>query len=395
MTNLKKYAIFLIMICTLGFSGCGMVKDEVIAVPDQIVLSWTGDPSTTQTISWHGETKYHGVVLCNDVQFPAEVTKIKREDYYRYTAEISGLKAGQTYVYRVGDGLTWSEEHNFSTEKNGEFSFMYLGDIQYEKMEQDYEKWGMFVDDAYKQNPALAFILQGGDLVVEDSVLAEYEAVLAKGQGLFATIPLMTTPGNHEGVVTPDLYKELFALPQNGPNQMKEEVYSFDYGNTHIISLNSNLFGLEMIEDIGQKKWHAKVDKVNDWLKKDLRETDAAWIIVVMHHPPYPVADNLEMYGMIEDTWVPIFEQYGVDLAFIGHQHIYMRTKPINGITYIMARSGEKYSRYYQLGDPIPGFVEVLVETNTYQIISVKADTLSVEAFNAEGKLVDHWEKQQ
>ncbi len=374
-------------------AGCGQLSHSDIQQPDQIVLSWTGNPATTQTISWHGDTSYQGVVQCDGKQYKAQVTEVRKDEYYRYSAEITGLSSGKTYRYRVGDGDTWSDRHQFTTEKAGDFTFLYMGDIQYELMDRDYKKWGGLANLAYKNNPDGAFVLQGGDMVVNNADLDEYGAVMTYGKTLFTSISLMPTPGNHETSVTPYTYKMMFSLPQNGPSDISEEVYSFDYGNCHFVSLNSNLFLPERVEDMGQKKWDAMMKKVKNWIKKDLAGSQGKWNIVVMHHPPYPVEEDDEIYGQIRDNWVPIFENYDVDLVFCGHQHVYMRTKEINGITYIMARSGEKYSRYYETGDPIPDYVQKLKEVNSYQVVSVKKESLSVTAYDAHGQVIDHWEK--
>lgn len=379
--------------CALMLTACGTPGKTSNETPDEIVLSWTGDPGTTQTVSWRGETEYAGVAVCNGKRFIAETVRIPGENYYRYTAAITGLLPGQTYQYRVGDGSAWSPWHRFTTETSGSFAFMYMGDIQYEAMNQDYKKWGNFIDNAYDQYPQTAFLLLGGDLVVNNGDLIEYEAVLKNGQPMLAQVPLMTTPGNHETDVTPDRYKELFALPENGTKQTIEEVYSFDYNNCHVVSLNSNLFQPERIHAMGRQKWNMMMDEVDRWLESDLSGDGSDFTIVFMHHPPYPILENLDIYDLVEQRWTPIFEKNDVDVVFVGHQHIYMRTKSMDGVTYIMARSGEKYSRYYETGDPIPKYVEVLAEINTYELVSVTKDQLTVQAFDPEGNLVDQWTK--
>ena len=70
-----------------------------------------------------------------------------------------------------------------------------------------------------------------------------------------------------------------------------------------------------------------------------------------------------------------------------------MRTEEINGITYIMGRSGEKYSRYYKKGDPLPSYVKTLSEEKTYQVVSIKGNRMTVESFGSGGKRVDKWTK--
>lgn len=62
------------------------------------------------------------------------------------------------------------------------------------------------------------------------------------------------------------------------------------------------------------------------WLEKDLQQTHRTdFTVAVFHHPPLNVgphtADEKKLLGSI----VPLFEKYGVDLVFTGHDHDYQR----------------------------------------------------------------------
>jgi 3',5'-cyclic AMP phosphodiesterase CpdA len=70
------------------------------------------------------------------------------------------------------------------------------------------------------------------------------------------------------------------------------------------------------------------------------------WTIVIFHHPPYTKGshDSDELLGGIDqpifalrEEFTPVFEQYGVDLAYAGHSHIYERSYYINGHTGLSA----------------------------------------------------------
>ena len=37
---------------------------------------------------------------------------------------------------------------------------------------------------------------------------------------------------------------------------------------------------------------------------------------------------------------MPLFERYGVQIVFPGHEHEYQRTDPVNGVTYIVTAVG-------------------------------------------------------
>jgi hypothetical protein len=114
--------------------------------------------------------------------------------------------------------------------------------------------------------------------------------------------------------------------------------YSYDYGDAHFLCLDSNLY----------------VDPTDAalqaWIKRDLLSTDAAWKIVVYHHPAYNVGfDHYREQHM--RVLSPLFEQFGVDLVLNGHEHNYQRSRPLR-----FEPNGEGSARNLGRGDRlVPG----------------------------------------
>jgi hypothetical protein len=50
------------------------------------------------------------------------------------------------------------------------------------------------------------------------------------------------------------------------------------------------------------------------------------FIVVVLHHPPYSTGPHTEDEAGLRETVVPLFERYGVDMVFAGHDHSYERS---------------------------------------------------------------------
>ncbi|HIO71796.1 MAG TPA: T9SS type A sorting domain-containing protein [Flavobacteriales bacterium] len=135
--------------------------------------------------------------------------------------------------------------------------------------------------------------------------------------------------GNHEQVgingVIP--YYDIFTFPENGeaggiPSN-SEAYYSFDYGNIHFISLDS--YGSN--RSVGGPMYL--------WAEADLQNTDSDWIIAFWHHPPYTKGSHnsdteIELIQM-RSNFLPLFEDYGVDLVLSGHSHSYERSYLLNG----------------------------------------------------------------
>ena len=110
---------------------------------------------------------------------------------------------------------------------------------------------------------------------------------------------------------------------------------------------------------------------------------------------PYPVSEEDSIYGKIRRRWVRLWEGGKADLVLCGHQHLYMRTREIEGITYMMGNAGEKRSYYYQEGQ-VPSYVKKVVNaTGTYQVLRISEGCLAVEAFDRSGKRIDFWKKER
>lgn len=123
---------------------------------------------------------------------------------------------------------------------------------------------------------------------------------------------LWATLGNHDGVSADSQtesgpYYDIFTFPRlgeaGGLPSGTEAYYSFDYGNIHFICLESN-------------ETDVSVDgAMMTWLKADLANTSAQWIIAFWHHPPYSKcshdSDTERSLSKMREIAVPILEEGG------------------------------------------------------------------------------------
>jgi hypothetical protein len=63
------------------------------------------------------------------------------------------------------------------------------------------------------------------------------------------------------------------------------------------------------------------------WLEETLANTDAKWKLAALHHPPYSSGFH-GSNAATREAFVPLFERYGVQIVFSGHEHDYQRTDP-------------------------------------------------------------------
>jgi len=379
----------------------------VEGAPFDPILSWTGSAAASITASWRDsarktetlqvtpKTQYDKSGFTDAAEFSADCKDVSLDGsgVWHYEATAAGLAANTAYLYRVGCGGSWSKASIFTTSDAASktVTFAYMGDVQTVKdSKAEYALWGKLAQSMYAANPNLSFAVMGGD-IVESGISTElFDEFLKNASPVFSKIPLMATNGNHEcnfpDTGKPKLYMDEFALPQNGPEGFKEEFYSFNVANCHILVLNSWIFSGE------QKLTSDDYERVNDWIKNDLATSAVDWQIVVTHVPVYAVASD-KTAAAVRKNWAPIFEKYGVDLVFEGHQHVYSRSYPLtegrvdyeNGVTYIMGNSGQKF---YSSAD------ETLAEktiygTATYQLTQIDGNALTVRTLDLGGNELD------
>lgn len=67
-----------------------------------------------------------------------------------------------------------------------------------------------------------------------------------------------------------------------------------------------------------------------EWLKNDLasvNRTETPWVVVLGHRPFYVSTSGV--CANCTTAFEPLFYEYGVDLYFCGHSHIYERNAPV------------------------------------------------------------------
>jgi hypothetical protein len=125
-----------------------------------------------------------------------------------------------------------------------------------------------------------------------------------------------------------------------------------------------------------------------DWLKKELEGAKEAWKIPYFHHPPYSSAGRHGSDPRIRATLEPIFIANKVSVVFTGHDHVYERTKPQQGITYFVTGSGGQLRQGdLPRGSPITakGFDTDLV----FLVANIEGDRLTFQAISRTGQVID------
>lgn len=160
-----------------------------------------------------------------------------------------------------------------------------------------------------------AVIATAGDNVYDSGTPAEWEECFEPSWGRHRerTRP---SPGNHDYVTDKGApYYEYFG-ERAGPAGLG--YYSYDVGQWHAISLNSNCGSAGCAEDSAQVKW----------LREDLAASGADCTIAYWHHPRF----SSGLHGGSENV-APLFDvlyEHHVDVVLWGHDHHYERFAPID-----------------------------------------------------------------
>lgn len=389
----------------------GLPLGGTATAAEHITLTWTGDPQTTQTITWKtgiddaaGQVQYGEETIGKSFPVHGKTVTSKTEEVSTnwgpmniHSVTITGLKPGTSYLYRVQEGTQWSEAHKFTTapKKNKGFTFLVFGDSQ----SSNYNVWQTTLHKAYQANPEAVFFTNIGDLVDVGQDYAQWKAWFDGAQGVIETIPIMPVTGNHEAYTPerrfsmPVLFTAQLKLPLNGPEGLAGQVYSFDYEDVHFVMLDSQE---------GEEKGFvpAMLEKQKEWLEKDLAASNKKWKIICFHRSPYNNKEKRENNN-IRAAFVPILDKYHADIVFTGHDHVYGHTYPLyddkrvdspsKGTIYVAAgRSGTKTYRDVAAKDWNEFFYNPIEEPN-YLVVEVRGENLKVRAFKQSGILIDEW----
>ena len=237
----------------------------------------------------------------------------------RHIVNVSGLEAGKTYLYRVGDASRnwWSETGSFKIADGGdETSFIHIGDPQSQSAVQ-YDTFAALIEKAYEMYDS-DFIIDTGDNVDHGDNFKQWKWLLDEASDTLMNTVLMSAAGNHEDKGTNAIDKNF--VYSNVPEQdVTTGIYfSFDYNNVHFAVLNTN----NLDDD----------DSLNDaqveWLKEDMKASDADWKFVAFHKAMYSNGSHYDDDDVCEirDELCSLMPQLGIDMVFQGHDHVYLRT---------------------------------------------------------------------
>jgi predicted MPP superfamily phosphohydrolase len=127
------------------------------------------------------------------------------------------------------------------------------------------------------------------------------------------------------------------------------------------------------------------------WLEEELKTSTEDWKIAYFHHPLYSSGSRHGSDEQLRESLEPLFVKYGVSVVFTGHDHLYERTKPQQGITYFVAGSGGML-RAGGFRPNQPFSEKVNASTMVFLVAEILDDKMYFKAISREGTLIDEGE---
>ncbi len=346
----RLLAVFLCAALLLSAAVMPSYADEVNpdTAPRRITVTVNGDTQASRGFCWYTNTETPTLMEISEVfliftkDVTGEVTFTNPvctvfEGVYMHKVVVSGLKSGYTYMYRVGDGTTWSDWGTFSTDNgNDKLSFIAISDPQ-ASSDENFQKAAATLNAAYNTMPNSDFYINCGDFT-NDCTNEQWDMYSRAFTPLDTKTTLIPVAGNHDGgPETADWFNSLFCLDTSESVSNTYGVnYSFDYGNAHFAVLNTNDLIMLTLSDAQLK-----------WLENDLNSTDKDWKVVMVHKSAYTMGKDAKWPDALylQESLIPVCDAAGVDLVLSGHDHMYLRTNPLKG-----GAVAEKGTTYMLLG---------------------------------------------
>ena len=400
MTEKQTFTLKAVKDTKVSFISTVTVVGDVVTEgkPVGVTLTASKDGSCTETVTWLSgitSTTADAVVRYSTSEDMSNASTVKGTSNIQTFAtskhasrinavEISGLEAGCTYYYQVGDGndSNWSEVSSFKTVAAGSGTkFFVIGDTQMSgDPSVDAEAIGLLNSIAGRVK-GYDFGIQTGDYVDNGGNYPMWAEIQNEFGTAFSGIDMIHTLGNHEyfgdaeGVAANRLYN------RSGNERL---YYSVEYGNMYIAVIN---YGANLTEAL-------------EWLKQDAAASDAAWKVLSIHQPAYYT--NVNGGNARFNKAVPAAaDAAGIDVVFSGHDHSYARTERMTAgnidnnsgtVYFICGDLGEKSRdvNYKIVENPEFNFAFTSQEYGAlYLDVTALDDEMTVSAKNQNGEIID------
>jgi Purple acid Phosphatase, N-terminal domain/Iron/zinc purple acid phosphatase-like protein C/Fibronectin type III domain len=337
---------------------------------------------TTAVVSWWTNLPTRGVATWGTTSPTMHSASDPAGQVQHHSVTLTGLTAGTTYQYRVGNGaglVTATATFATAAPAGTTYSFAAIGDF-------GGGSTGLMQNAANIAGAGTQFIQTLGDNIYPSSgnpdpnFTTTYSDFDARFYKPFAAAirkqAFFPANGNQEYYGDGVFWKN---FPMPGSNH---SWYSYRWGSAHILVLDT-----EQPVTVGSPQYA--------FAQADLAAHQGdRWRIVVMQRPPYSSTSANSSSKPARASLVPLFQASHVNLVLSGNSHNYERTKPMTngaaatgGVTYIVSGGGGNGFNVFSSAAPA---YTAFREATFYEYVkvTVSAASLKVDAIRAGTKAV-------
>ena len=220
--------------------------------------------------------------------------------------------------------------------------------------------------EAYRQKVNFDVVIMLGDNIYGSHDAGDfarkfeqpYKPLLDAGVRFYAAL------GNHDD---PDVERRYKPFNMNG-----ERYYKFSRGEgVDFFVLDSNYMDPTQLR----------------WVGDQLQASKARWKIAYFHHPLYNFGRHHGPDLDLRSQLAPLFQKFGVNVVFSGHEHVYERIKPIDNIYYfVMGSSGKLMKKDIRNSDEM---VKSFDTDRGFMLVEIAGDQLYFQMIARNGQTID------
>ena len=304
---------------------------------NEMIISWGADTSVQSWLLWSkaSDKGWRRAKRENPIWYRTEIyngkssKRANNENFFedvifnKCRVKLSGLEPNTTYKYMIvsspaGRG-TSTGTYTFKTAGAKEWSACIISDFHnYSPIPGRLEAADKMIGKIKEYDPSMDWVLHLGDICAWGGSYSFWKNLY--GMQWFRDYMWAGVNGNHDNMsrkyeLTNEYFRNSSAYPLNGyPGEMGV-CYWFKYGEALFIMLNNeSMRTQEGLED------------AQEWFKSVIKSNPSKYIIVCEHYQWFFGTDGADSQIA---RWSKLFDEFGVDLALAGNNHIYVRTNAL------------------------------------------------------------------
>ena len=309
---------------------------------NEMIISWGADTSVQSWLLWSkaSDKGWKRAKRENPIWYRTEIyngkssKRANNENFFedvifnKCRVKLSGLEPNTTYKYMIvsspagrgtSAGNASTGAYTFKTAGAKEWSACIISDFHnYSPIPGRLEAADKMIGKIKEYDPSMDWVLHLGDICAWGGSYSFWKNLY--GMQWFRDYMWAGVNGNHDNMsrkyeLTNEYFRNSAAYPLNGyPGEMGV-CYWFKYGEALFIMLNNeSMRTQEGLED------------AQEWFKSVIKSNPSKYIIVCEHYQWFFGTDGADSQIA---RWSKLFDEYGVDLALAGNNHIYVRTNAL------------------------------------------------------------------